>query len=68
MDEVPFFLVECKSSGKAPLNANLAFFQQRLGAQYAFQVAIDEPASEILPTDYTTPVKISAADLFKILP
>lgn len=66
-DRKPFLLVECKSSGAAPVSQSLGYFQQVLHVPYAFQVAFDMPPSDILPTDYPTPVKISIADLLKIL-
>jgi uncharacterized protein len=37
----PWFLVEVKSSGKAGLSPNLAYFQKATGAEFAFQVAMD---------------------------
>ena len=66
-DSKPFMLVEVKSSGKDPINPQLAFFQKTLKAPYAFQVVFDMPISEIIPTKYSAPIKISVADLLKIL-
>ena len=40
-DGNPWFLVEVKSSGRRPLSPSLAHFQLQVGAQHAFQVAID---------------------------
>ena len=40
-DAQPWFLVEVKSSEKAPLSTTLNYFQQQLQASHAFQVAID---------------------------
>ena len=40
-DAKPWFLVEVKSSEKAPLSTTLNYFQQQLQASHAFQVAID---------------------------
>lgn len=40
-DAKPWFLVEVKSSGKAPLSTALNYFQQQLRASHAFQLAID---------------------------
>ncbi len=37
----PWFLVEAKLSQKAVLNKNLAYFQEKTGAEYAFQVVSD---------------------------
>ena len=66
-DSKPFMLIEVKSSEKDPLNPHLRLFQKTLKVPYAFQVAFDMSVSEIMPTDYGTPIKISAADLLKIL-
>ena len=43
----PWFLVEVKSSGKASLSPNLAYFQKATGAEFAFQVAMDLPFQEV---------------------
>jgi len=40
-DDIPWFLVEVKTSGKQSLNKNLFYFQKKTGAQHAFQVAFD---------------------------
>jgi len=37
----PWLLVEVKSSGRAGLSRQLAFFQQKTGAEHALQVAMD---------------------------
>jgi len=66
-DNKPFILVECKSSKKDAMNPNLEFFQKILKVPYAFQLVFDMPQSDIIPTDYDTPIKISILDLFKIL-
>ena len=66
-DSQPFMLVEVKSSERDPISPTLSYFQKILKAPYAFQVAFDMPISEIIPTDYNTPIKISVADLLKIL-
>lgn len=66
-DSKPFILVEVKSSGRDPINPQLEFFQKTLKAPYAFQVAFDMPISEIIPCEYSAPIKISVADLLKIL-
>ena len=68
-DNVPLLLVECKSSAGAPLSPALAHFQTRLSVPYAFQVALDAPPSDLDPrTLLHRPSKLSAPDLFKILP
>ena len=67
-DNKPFMLVECKSSAKEPLSPALVEFQKTLSAPYAFQVAVDAPASGVDPTEYKgTAIKISALDLMKAL-
>jgi len=45
-DGAPWFLVEVKSSGSAPLSPQLARFQAQTGAAHAFQVALDLPFVE----------------------
>lgn len=40
-DAKPWFLVEVKSSEKAPLSTTLNYFQQQLRTSHAFQVVID---------------------------
>ena len=61
-------LVECKSSAKEPLSPALVAFQKTLSAPYAFQVAVDAPASGVDPTEYKgTAIKISALNLMKAL-
>jgi len=42
-DGNPWFLVEVKTSGKAPLSDSLQRFQKSTGALHAFQVAMDLP-------------------------
>jgi predicted AAA+ superfamily ATPase len=67
-DKTPFMLVECKTSAKEGLSPALAEFQKTLAVPYAFQVAIDAPASSLVPTEFTgIPIKISALDLLKVL-
>ena len=67
-DKTPFMLVECKTSAKDGLSPALAEFQKTLAVPYAFQVAIDAPASSLVPTEFTgIPIKISALDLLKVL-
>ena len=67
-DKTPFMLVECKTSAKDGLSPALAEFQKTLAVPYAFQVAIDAPASSLVPTEFIgIPTKISALDLLKVL-
>ena len=42
-DEVPWFLVEVKSSGRVGLSKDLIHFFEHTGATHAFQVAFDLP-------------------------
>lgn len=65
---VPFMLVEVKSSMSESLSSSLKSFAAKLAVPFAFQVALDEPASKINPLDWRgTPVKIAFADLAKLL-
>ena len=67
-DSKPFMLVECKTSPKEPLSPTLVEFQKSLSAPYAFQVAVDAPASGIDPIAYKgKAIKTSALDLMKVL-
>ena len=67
-DKKPFLLVECKSSAKESLSPALVEFQRTLAVPYAFQVALNAPASDLLPSEFMgTPIKISAFDLLKVL-
>jgi len=40
-DKKPWFLVEVKLSSKGGLNKNLVYFQEKIKAKHAFQVALD---------------------------
>ncbi|NOX25147.1 MAG: ATP-binding protein [Deltaproteobacteria bacterium] len=40
-DGLPWFLVEVKSGGKSKLSRSLKYFQQKIDAAHAFQVAMD---------------------------
>lgn len=67
-DKIPFMLVECKTSAKEGLSPALVEFQNALSAPYAFQVAMNAPVSNLVPTEFRgTQVKISALDLLKVL-
>ena len=60
----PYLLVECKTSASEPISENLEFFRKILGAQYAFQVAIDGKQEGIDPFAYPNrSIKVSAIDL-----
>jgi hypothetical protein len=61
-------LVECKTSAKEGLSPALVEFQKSLSVPYAFQVAMNAPVSNLVPTEFRgTTVKISALDLLKVL-
>ena len=67
-DKIPFMLVECKTSAKEGLSPALVEFQKSLSVPYAFQVAMNAPVSNLVPTEFRgMPVKISALDLLKVL-
>ena len=68
-DNVPFLLAECKTSPRAALSPALLRFQALFSVPYAFQVALDAPASELDPrTLRNRPSLVSASDFFKVLP
>ena len=46
-DDMPWFLVEVQSSGKASLSPSLAYFQKATNAEFAFQVAMDLPFQQV---------------------
>ena len=59
-DNKPWFLVEVKSSSKAPLSKNLTYFKEKIKAEHAFQVVFD---MEYVPTDcfkHTEPIIVPA--------
>jgi uncharacterized protein len=58
-DGKPWLLIEVKLSGR-PLSPALKEFQTTLGAQHAFQVAIDLPYENVDCFDYRTPVVVPA--------
>lgn len=59
----PWLLVEVKSSTKQSLNKHLAWFQEKTGAEYAFQVALDSPYVDADCFSVRTPVKVPAENL-----
>jgi hypothetical protein len=66
-DGEPWFLVEVKSSGKAPLSPILGIFQRMVGAPNALQVAMDlEPVNRDCFME-TRPVIVPAATLLSQL-
>lgn len=59
-DNQPWFLVEVKSSAKERISKNLAYFQDKIKAKHAFQVAFD---MEYIPKDcfkHLTPIIVPA--------
>ncbi len=56
----PWFLVEVKSSGNSPLNANLAWFRDKTGAEHAFQVCLNMPFVPVDCFSVNTPIKVPA--------
>ena len=59
-DHTPMLLVEVKSSMKAALNPNLAWFQAKTGAKYAFQVTMEANFVNADCFQHTIPIKIPA--------
>lgn len=59
-DAKPWFLVEVKRSGNAPLSPHLARFQEALQAEHAFQVAFDLPFVERDCFEETRPIIVPA--------
>lgn len=62
-DNRPWLLVEVKSSAKQPLNKHLGWFQEKTGAEHAFQVVMDMPYVEVDCFAARTPLKVSAENL-----
>jgi predicted AAA+ superfamily ATPase len=59
-DQKAWLLVEVKNSMKAKLNPNLAWFQAKTEAKYAFQVAMDAEFVEADCFQHTIPIKVPA--------
>tara|TARA_R110000868_G_scaffold10639_3_gene51583 strand:- start:36 stop:1247 length:1212 start_codon:yes stop_codon:yes gene_type:complete len=59
-DQKAWFLVEVKSSKKAKLSENLAYFQKQTGAKHAFQVTMDGEYIDRDVFDYEEPVIVPA--------
>ena len=66
-DHQPWFLVEVKSSGKRELNPNLAYFQDRVGAEHAFQAAFDLDYVDRDCFSVQEPVRVPATTLLSQL-
>lgn len=56
----PWILVEVKTSDKK-LNPNLAYFQERIGAAHAFQLAMDAEYVDVDCFQTTRPVRVPAS-------
>ena len=56
----PWFIVEVKSSHTRPLNKSLEYFQTRIGAKHAFQIAADAEFEKDDCFTYDYPVKVPA--------
>jgi hypothetical protein len=56
----PWFIVEVKSWHTRPLSKSLEYFQTRVGAQHAFQVAADAEFEKDDCFAYDYPIKVPA--------
>jgi hypothetical protein len=63
----PWFLVEVKSSESVPLNPNLIWFQDRTGAEHAFQIRMNMFFIEADCFSVKTPIKAPAQTLLSQL-
>lgn len=59
----PWLLVEAKSSGKQALSKHLAWFQEKTGAEYAFQLVLNLPYVDADCFAVRTPVKVPVENL-----
>lgn len=66
-DRQPWFMIEVKSSDSRPLNKNLAYFQDRIGAKHAFQLIIDAGFENSDCFKYDYPVRVPARTLLSQL-
>ncbi|MCP4702944.1 MAG: ATP-binding protein [Gammaproteobacteria bacterium] len=62
-DHQPWFLVEVKHSASAKLNPHLGWFQQKTGAEHAFQVDFTSEAVEMDCFACKKPVKLAVTSL-----
>jgi predicted AAA+ superfamily ATPase len=67
-DNVPWMLVEVKSSYNQSLSKNLVYFHETLKTQHAFQVAYDLPFQEVDAFELKTPKIISLRSFLSELP
>jgi len=63
----PWFMVEVKSSQSRPLTRSLEYFQTRIGAKHAFQVAADARFEKVDCFTYDYPVRVPALTLLSQL-
>ena len=63
-DQIPWFLLEVKSSKNVPLNPNLKWFQDKTGAEFVFQIYLDGEGENADCFSVHKPVKVSAVSLF----
>ena len=59
----PWFLVEVKSSAKHAISKHLYWFQEKTGAQHAFQVVMDLPFVDADCFAHEEPIKIPVESL-----
>ena len=67
-DNVPWMLIEVKSSYNQSLSKNLIYFHETLKTQHAFQVAYDLPFQEIDAFELKSPKIISMRSFLSQLP
>ena len=63
----PWFIVEVKSSHTRPLSRNLEYFQTRIGAKHAFQIAANAEFEKENCFSYDYPVKVPVLTLLSQL-
>ena len=56
----PWFLVEAKRSAREPISKNLGYFQERIGAEHAFQVVLETDHVNADCFAVTYPVRVPA--------
>ncbi len=67
-DNKPWFLVEVKSSSKNGISKNLAYFQEKVKAKHAFQLAFEMEYVLKDCFEYTTPIIVPARTFLTQLP
>ena len=63
-----WLIIEVKNSDNVPLNKNLTYFQNIIGAKHAYQVILDMPEKSINCFDFTEPVKIPLKTFLSQIP